>query len=193
VKKLLIRLIKTRFAYVLIKYTSICLGYKAEIFESKYFKDSANGIVWMIKSMWFQRVLGFNRFFPYPTAFNVKINSHKNLIIHPDSINNLQSPGCYFQNFTAKIFISKDVYIGPNVGLITCNHDILDPTKHAIAKDIIIDEGVWVGMNVVIMPGVHLKNGIVVAANSVVTSGVYESDMMLAGAPALVKKCIKPE
>jgi len=49
--------------------------------------------------------------------------------------------------------------------------------------DTIIGNDVWIGQNAVIMPGVHIGNGAIVAANSVVTKNV-ESYTIVGGNPA---------
>ncbi|MDA0117369.1 CatB-related O-acetyltransferase [Vibrio sp. T11.5] len=59
--------------------------------------------------------------------------------------------------------------------------------------DTVIDDGVWIGMRAMIMPGVTLGEGAVVAANSVVTKDV-EPYAIVGGNPArLVKYRFAPE
>ena len=48
-----------------------------------------------------------------------------------------------------------------------------------------IDDGAWLGQNVVVCPGVHIGRGAVVGANSVVTRDV-PAGAVVAGAPARV-------
>jgi len=53
-----------------------------------------------------------------------------------------------------------------------------------VAKgDTIIEDGVWIGMRSMIMPGVHIGEGAVIAANSVVTKNV-EPYTIVGGNPA---------
>ena len=52
---------------------------------------------------------------------------------------------------------------------------------------IVIEDDVWIGANCVILPGVHIGYGAVVAAGSVVTRNV-PSYALVAGVPAKVIK-----
>ena len=40
----------------------------------------------------------------------------------------------YFNNFSAVIYIGRGVYIAPNVGIITANHNIKNLKSHAPGK-----------------------------------------------------------
>jgi acetyltransferase-like isoleucine patch superfamily enzyme len=50
---------------------------------------------------------------------------------------------------------------------------------------IVIEDNVWVGANVIILSGTHLKGGNVVAAGSVL-SGEYEKNTIIVGNPARI-------
>ena len=52
-----------------------------------------------------------------------------------------------------------------------------------VARGITIDDGAWIGSRVVILPGVHVGKGAVVAAGAVVTRNV-PPQAMVAGVPA---------
>ena len=60
--------------------------------------------------------------------------------------------------------------------------EIVDEEAHA-KGDIIIEDDVWIGFGAIIMSGVHIKQGAVIAAGSVVTKNV-ESYSVVAGCPA---------
>ena len=49
----------------------------------------------------------------------------------------------------------------------------------------VIGNDVWIGQNAVILPGVHVGDGAIIGANSVVTKDVPQS-VTVAGAPATV-------
>ncbi|RWC35144.1 MAG: acyltransferase [Mesorhizobium sp.] len=53
---------------------------------------------------------------------------------------------------------------------------------------VLIHSNVWIGRGVYIGPGVTIESGTIVAANSVVRRGHYPPNVLLAGAPAVVKK-----
>lgn len=64
-------------------------------------------------------------------------------------------------------------------------YPFMEKIKEAyLAKgDTIIDDGVWIGMRAIIMPGVHIGEGAVIAANSVVNKDV-EPYTIVGGNPA---------
>ena len=80
-------------------------------------------------------------------------------------------------------FISDDVRIQDSD-----NHSIIvDGFAQKNTKPIIIGNHVWVGKNVLILKGVHIGDGAIIAAGSVVIRDVPEN-CMVAGNPAVVKK-----
>lgn len=149
------------------------------------------GAYWIVNSLWFQKILGFNRGAPYPMHFTTRISDYNNLTIPVSSMNNLQSPGAYYQNFSGKIILGEKVFIAPNVGLITSNHKIDNLSEHIPSKDIIISDNCWIGMNSVIMPGIYLAEKTIVGAGSVVTKSFSDGGIVIAGCPAKIIKQIK--
>ena len=135
------------------------------------------------------RIFGQNRKIPWPINPNTIISNPNNIEFDVNNINIFQTPGCYFQNHSAKIIIGKDCYIAPNVGIITANHDFSDLSKHSEGKNVVIGNKCWIGMNAVILPGVTLGDQTVVGAGSVVTHYFREGHCIIAGNPA---KVIKP-
>ena len=90
----------------------------------------------------------------------------------------------------AKIRVGNHVYIGPSCGFYTANHPMDIEKRNAgleIACPITIEDDVWVGANVSIMPGVKIGQGSVIAAGSVVTKNI-PSHVLAAGIPCTVKK-----
>jgi acetyltransferase-like isoleucine patch superfamily enzyme len=90
-----------------------------------------------------------------------------------------------------RIVIRKNAAIAANVTITDINHlhaDINIPieSQNIVAGFVEIGEGSKVYNNAVILPGVHLGKNSVVAANSVVKSGVYPDYCILAGNPARI-------
>ena len=89
-----------------------------------------------------------------------------------------------------QIIIGNNVLIGPNCVLRASNHEFSDvriPIKaqgHRSGR-IIIEDDVWLGSNVVILPDVIGKTGAVIAAGAVVTKDV-DSFCIVGGVPAKV-------
>lgn len=150
----------------------------------RFFTSSRGGYVWAIKSIWTNSILRIGRPYPWPTAATCTISDPSNLIFHPDDLNNFQSPGTYFQNFSATISIGRGTYIAPNVGIITANHQIDQLDSHDPGNPVFIGEGCWIGMNSIILPGVKLGPRTTVGAGSVVTRSFEDGNVVLVGAPA---------
>ena len=159
-----------------------------KIFKGRHFKTN-EGWAWILKALWRQKILGFNRKIPWPIHHSTMISNYRKIFFDINDLNNFQSGGCYFQNFSGNIFLGKGVYIAPNVGIITSNHDLHNLDEHQFGKDVIIGERSWIGMNSMILPGVELGEKTIVGAGSVVTKSFKGGYCVIAGNPArLIKK-----
>ena len=163
-----------------------CIIFDRKYIQGKWFTESRMGWIWLLKALWFQKILGFNRGAPVPISHASTVSNWDNIKFHPDDIDNFQSGGCYYQNYSGMIVISKGVYIAPNVGIITSNHDPFNVDDILPGRDVFIGEKCWLGMNSVILPGVELGPGTVVGAGSVVTKSFPNGNCVIAGAPAKV-------
>jgi acetyltransferase-like isoleucine patch superfamily enzyme len=88
----------------------------------------------------------------------------------------------------AGIHIGCDVLIGPNVMIWSQSHVYDDGTKLIRSQGwkrqpVAIEDDVWVGAGAIILPGVRLARGSVVAAGAVVTEST-EPYSVVAGVPA---------
>ena len=89
--------------------------------------------------------------------------------------------------------VGKDVMIGPDVIIVGENHryDRLDIPMHmqgyTTYPPVRIDDDVWIGARVIILPGVNIGRGAVIGAGSVVTQDV-PCFAVCAGNPARVLK-----
>lgn len=116
---------------------------------------------------------------------------HTSVVIHPEKIKRGihvfpgDSPCNYIQARNG-IEIGDYTNIGPNVGLISANHDLFDNSQHAVAKPIVIGKNCWIGMGAVILPEVELGDYTIVGANAVVTKSFKEGHCVIAGNPAQV-------
>ena len=79
--------------------------------------------------------------------------------------------------------IGNNVDIAREVQLWTCTHDPHDDYHISIGGETIIEDYCWIGTRAIIMPGVHIRRGAVVAAGAVVTKDV-PSMAIAAGVPA---------
>lgn len=84
--------------------------------------------------------------------------------------------------------IEDDVLIGPDVKIISVNHDLMDRHNKIIFKKVTIKRNAWIGAGAIICPGVILGENCVVGAGAVVTKDVPEN-VVVGGSPArFIKK-----
>lgn len=88
--------------------------------------------------------------------------------------------------------IGNDVLMGPEVTIITTNHEYKDLNKpirlqQSYIKPVIIGNNVWIGTKVIILPGVSIGDGAIIAAGAVVTKNVPEN-AIFGGNPAKLIK-----
>lgn len=84
------------------------------------------------------------------------------------------------------ITIGDDCLIGPNVQVLTINHATSPKerlNKSNYAEDTTIENNVWLGAGVIILPGVRIESGAVIGAGSVVNQTV-QTNCLYAGNPA---------
>lgn len=113
----------------------------------------------------------------------------KNIHIGKDVFINM---GCKFQD-QGGIFIEDGALIGHNVVLATLNHAASPKDRGSmIPAPIRIGKNVWVGANAVILPGVTIGDGAIVAAGAVVNRDVPENTVV-GGVPAKVIRTIHEE
>ncbi|OFN88102.1 capsular biosynthesis protein [Staphylococcus sp. HMSC077C04] len=163
------------------------LFYDEKYLEGYYFEEKVMGWLWAWKAIPF-KFLGINTKLPFPADSTVRIHNAKNLIFDKNDLHIFQSPGTYFNNFSAQIILGSGVYIAPNVGIITSNHDTNNLKKHLDGKNVVIGANSWIGMNSVILPGVTLGEKTIVGAGSIVTKSFEEGNIVLAGNPARIIK-----
>jgi acetyltransferase-like isoleucine patch superfamily enzyme len=86
------------------------------------------------------------------------------------------------------LIIGNDVQIGCNVNVMSVKHNYDHPTIPINQQGFtpiptIIEDNVWLGANVVVMPGVTIHQGAIIGANAVVTKDA-PPHTILGGIPA---------
>lgn len=81
------------------------------------------------------------------------------------------------------IRIGNNISISPEVYILSMEHDPNDPKFGTRGGIVTIDDHVWIGARAMILPGVHVGEGAVIAAGAVVTKDV-EPYKIVAGVPA---------
>ena len=89
--------------------------------------------------------------------------------------------GATFLSSNAKILIGDNVMFGPNVTIVTGNHrfdvvgtymvDVKEKREND-DEDVVVGNDVWIGMNTIILKGVHIGEGSVIGAGTIVTKSV---------------------
>lgn len=172
--------------YLLIKYYVLIFGHKfydKRYFQSVVFKDIYSiGWRWAFIDVWFRRKFGINGGVNWPISPLSKSGPKVEFDI--DDLGNFFQSGNYFQTIDGKIHIGKGTYLAKNIGIITTNHDLLNPEIHQEGRDVYIGKNCWIGMNSLILPGVILGDHTVVGAGSVVTHSFEDGYCVIAGNPA---------
>jgi acetyltransferase-like isoleucine patch superfamily enzyme len=108
-------------------------------------------------------------------------------------------PGCYITgplhiDLEAPVAIGARVYMGYEIMLVTVDHELGEAAQrcgHRVFRPIAIEDGVWIGSRAVVLPGVRIGRGAVVAAGAVVTRDV-PPNALVAGVPARLVRELAP-
>jgi maltose O-acetyltransferase len=98
---------------------------------------------------------------------------------------NVINHDCLFDGRRYRIVTGTDVSIGPAATILTLGHD---PSSSSFADkggDVIIGDRAWIGYGALVLPGVEIGEGAVIAAGAVVTKNV-DPFMIVGGNPAQV-------
>jgi len=98
---------------------------------------------------------------------------------------------CVWASSESKIVIGDNLLMGPGVKIFSSNHgtdkNIPMNLQKFSEKDIKIGNDVWIGANSVVLSGVNIGDGVIVAAGSVVTKDIPPF-AIAGGVPAKVIK-----
>jgi acetyltransferase-like isoleucine patch superfamily enzyme len=93
----------------------------------------------------------------------------------------------------ADISIRSGVSIGPGTAIYTASHAIGFGSRRmqlpSIGHSVTIEDGVWIGAECLIMPGVTVGRGSVVAGGAVLTENV-PPNVFISGNPAVVRETL---
>lgn len=101
-------------------------------------------------------------------------------------------PRCMFSAYKGSIKIGRRVEIAPNCLFYPYNHG-MDPDQPVRTQplesrgDIVIEDDVWLGAGVTVLDNVHIGQGAVIGAGSIVTQDI-PANAIAVGAPARVLK-----
>jgi len=95
------------------------------------------------------------------------------------------NPRCLIDSRGGTVRIGNFVDIAPEVMIWTLEHDPNDPDFGAKGGDVVIEDFAWIASRAIILPGITIGTGAVIAAGAVVTRDVPEF-AIAAGVPAKV-------
>lgn len=115
---------------------------------------------------------------PFYCDFGTRLKLGRNIIINKGAT-----------VFSAGIVeIGDDVLIGPDVKIISVNHDFADRHNKILFKKVTIKQNAWIAAGVIICPGVTIGENSVVAAGAVVTKDVAPNTLVGGNPARLIKK-----
>jgi acetyltransferase-like isoleucine patch superfamily enzyme len=146
-----------------------------------------------LSNLFLQKVVGFNRFVPWPVHRSTRVFGLRWIHIGVNTAPGL-SHGCYiFAKEDSPIEIGDYTLVAPNVCIAGFNHDPLDIYSYQEKGGVRIGSYCWLGMNSVVLPGVTLGDHTVVAAGAVVTKSFPEGHCILGGNPARKIRDLSPD
>lgn len=159
--------------------------YRSIGFALPQFKGGAYGVCEKIRSFF---VKG------YITKCGSKVNIQARAIIaRRVEIGDYSGVG-YGSLIQGNVKIGKHVMMGPEVLIYTQNHNFsrlditMDKQGFSEEKQVIIEDDVWIGAKVIILPGVKIGQGSVIGAGSVVSKNIPEYSVAVGNPCKVVKK-----
>ncbi len=140
-----------------------------------------------LRRLWYERVLGI--------TFGAHAGVHLGCHLWFYTPRQLRRSGCRLGAYTrinrnccldarGRLDIGEHVSISPDVTILTAGHGVDDPSFRVELRPVVIEDHVWIGTRALILPGVTLHRGCVVAAGAVVAKDVPPL-AVVAGAPAV--------
>lgn len=115
---------------------------------------------------------------------------------------NIQIGNNFYANYNctildcAKVKIGNNVMFGPNVSIYTATHPIHYELRNKgleYALSITIEDNVWIGGNVVILPNVSIGKNSVIGAGSIVTSNIAPNSVAVGNPAKIIREITKSD
>lgn len=121
------------------------------------------------------RIIG--KFKSVGTSF--KLNGNNHFISKPENVligNNVHIGDNFYAKSEGGIIIGHNTHISRNVTIYSENHNyngsVLPYDNTTVYKPVIIEDNVWIGMNVSIVPGIRIGEGAIIGLGTVVNRNV---------------------
>ncbi len=122
----------------------------------------------------------------HPTA---SLRCGKNISLGENS--HINQYCCVWASKNAKIILGDNLLMGPGAKIFSSNHGteagMPMNRQEWVEKDVVVGNDVWIGANAVIVPGVKIGDGSIVAAGAVVTKDI-PCNSVVGGVPARIIK-----
>jgi len=130
--------------------------------------------------LWFyKKIMKFNLDENVSLFMHCSFDAAKGLTIGRDSVIN---KGCRLDT-RGEIKIGQKVSISQEVVILTADHDADTQDFVGRTRKVVIEDFVWIGTRAMILPGVTIGKGAIIAAGTLVTKNV-DSFAIVAGVPA---------
>lgn len=131
----------------------------------------------------FQRLFRINSDTPWSVAFTSRVIGPENIRIGSNVGKSFAVSGsCYIQAMNG-IEIGDDTIFSFGVGIVSANHEPGNLASNLSGAPVRIGRKCWLGKSAIVLPGVELGDGCIVAAGAVVTKS-FAAGSVVAGVPA---------
>ena len=88
--------------------------------------------------------------------------------------------------------IGRNVLVASNVFIIDYNHGLnlltMSYLENPLIRGVFVDDGVWIGNDVIVLPNVHIGKKSIIGAGSVVTKDIPEYCIAVGNPAKVIKK-----
>lgn len=132
-----------------------------------------------VRRNWYRRIMKFDVADSSAVLMGVTFDARKGFVMGENSVVNEYAR----MDTRGGIVLGRNVSISSRATILTASHDPNSADFTGFEQAVSIGDYVWIGLNALIMPGVTIGEGAVVAAGAVVTRSVAPFDIV-AGVPA---------